>query len=247
MVQGFLMEQDSIIIARLIEENKALAAENAVLRETVARQAAVIKILEERIAELERRLGLNSSNSSKPPSSDGLSKPPAGKNSQHRTRSLRETSLRKPGGQPGHKGETLRQSAEPDTIIDHFPEQCGGCGLPLATPESTGYQARQVFDLPEPTPLEVTEHRAHDCRCGQCGHETRASFPQEVAAPVQYGARIKAIVVYLLHFQMIPEDRLATLMKDLFGVGLVPATIARMSRNCAGRLQDIADWILTQV
>ncbi len=81
------------------------------------RHAAEIAALTARIAELERRLGLNSRNSGKPPSSDGLKKPP-------RTRSLRQPSGRKPGGQKGHKGETLRQVAEPDATVDHYPGAC---------------------------------------------------------------------------------------------------------------------------
>src|SRR5437868_15057709 len=71
-----------------------------------------------------------------------------------------------------------------------------------------------------------------------CGAHTRAGFPDGVNAPVQYGPRIAAFVVYLLHYQLLPEDRLAELMADLFGVKLVAATIARMSRTCAARLQD---------
>jgi transposase len=70
------------------------------------------------------------------------------------------------------------------------------------------YSARQVFDLPSPQPLVVTEHRAHDCRCAACGAKTRAPFPDGVNAPVQYGARITAFVIYLLHYQLLPEDRL---------------------------------------
>ena len=80
-------------------------------------QEAQIAALMARVAELERRLGLNSSNSGKPPSSDGLKKPA-------RVASLRERSNKKPGGQQGHEGETLRQSAEPDEIVDHFPPIC---------------------------------------------------------------------------------------------------------------------------
>ncbi|MBF0245335.1 MAG: IS66 family transposase [Planctomycetes bacterium] len=231
------------IVVRLTGDNKTFVAENAALKEIDARQASIIVVLEGRIAELERRIGLNSSNSGKPPSSDGLNKPPVGENNNRRTRSLRESSGRKSGGQKGHPGKTLCQSAEPDTVVDHFPDSCGRCGSPLKDTVSTCYQARQVFDLPDPRPLGVTEHRAHDCRCGECGYNTRASFPKDVMAPVQYGARIRAIVVYLLHFQMLPEDRLAVLMKDLFGVGLVPATIARMSRGCAMRFQGVVDWI----
>jgi transposase len=70
---------------------------------------------------------LNSSNSGKPPSSDGLNKPKREK----RTRSLREASGKPPGGQKGHKGETLRQVAEPDRTVDHVPGTCAGCGSAL--------------------------------------------------------------------------------------------------------------------
>jgi len=194
-------------------------------------QAAEIAALKARVAELERRLGLNSSNSGKPPSSDGLKKPP-------RTRSSREPSGKKPGGQKGHKGETLRQVAEPDHVVDHYPSSCTACGVTVTPAMSAGHSARQVFDLPEPRPLVVTEHRAHDCVCAGCGAHTRASFPDGVNAPVQYGPRIAAFVVYLLHYQLLPEDRLAELMADLFGIRIVAATIARMGRNCAARLQD---------
>ena len=76
----------------------------------VAAQAAEIAALKARLAELERRLGLNSSNSGKPPSSDGLKKPPRAA----RTKSLRGPSNRPSGGQKGHKGETLEQVAAPD-------------------------------------------------------------------------------------------------------------------------------------
>ena len=222
--------------AALVEENARLRAENAALKETIA-------VLLARVAELERRLDLNSSNSGKPPSSDGLHKP----RREPRTRSLRERSGKPPGGQKGHKGETLRQVDAPSHTVEHYPEACPGCGSALSGAMSTGYGARQVFDLPEPRPLTVTEHRAHTCRCGHCGRLTRANFPDEVTAPVQYGPRIAAVVVYLLHYQLLPEDRLAEAMADLFGVRLVAATIARMSRTCAGRAHGFADAVGARV
>ncbi len=206
----------------------------------VTAQAAEIATLKAQIAELERRLGLNSSNSGKPPSSDGLNKP-------LRVKSLREPSGKKTGGQKGHKGETLRQVAEPDTIVDHFPPACATCGLALTPDMATSHSARQVFDLPTPAPLVVTEHRAHDCCCADCGAQTRAAFPEGVNAPVQYGPRLGAIVVYLLHYQLLPEDRLAQLMSDLFGVKLVPATIARMSQACAKRFRGFAEAVCERV
>lgn len=197
----------------------ALRAENAALKA--------------RMAELERRLELNSSNSGKPPSSDGLKKPA-------RVRNLRERSGKKPGGQMGHKGETLRQVTDPDVVVDHYPPACSTCGVGLDLETSVGHSVRQVFDLPEPQPLVVTEHRAHDCQCTACGAKTRAPFPDGVNAPVQYGARITAFVIYLLHYQLLPENRLAALMADLFGVKVAAATIARMSRTCAERLRGFA-------
>jgi transposase len=201
----------------------------------VQAQAGEISVLKGRIAELERQLGLNSSNSSKPPSSDGLKKKPA-----RRTSSLRERSGKKPGAQPGHRGETLRQAANPDNIVDHRPEVCSGCGGALG-PETAGdYTARQVFDLPEPKPLIVTEHRAFACRCAACGQTTRQAFPEEVKAPVQYGPRIAAFVVYLQTYQLLPEDRLVELMAVILGVKLCAGTIGNMSRACAARLGDFA-------
>ena len=206
----------------------------------IAAQAAQIAALTARIAELERRLGLDSSNSGKPPSSDGLKKPV-------RVRSLREPSGKGPGGQKGHRGETLRQVQRPDLIVDHYPQACARCGMALTTGMGIGHAARQVFDLPEPRPLVVAEHRAHTCCCASCGARTKAAFPAAVVAPVQYGPRIGAVVVYLLHAHFLPEDRLAELMGDLFGVRLVPATIARMSRSCADRLQSFVQAVCDHV
>jgi len=201
---------------------------------------ALLLAQEARIAELERRLGLNSSNSGKPPSSDGLKKPP-------RTSSLRERSGKRTGGQKGHPGETLRGRQTPDAFIDHYPPSCAACGAPLTEAMATDFVARQVFDLPEPQPLIVTEHRAHVCRCVACGSQTRASFPAWVTAPVQYGKRIGALVVYLLHYQLLPEKRLAMLMADLFGVHLVTATLARISQDCAERFQGFAAAVRDRV
>ena len=206
----------------LIALVQALLADNAALKA--------------RIAELERRLGLNSANSSKPPSSDGMKKPA-------RAASLREASGKKPGGQKGHKGETLRQSADPDEIVDHFPPICSGCGAALTQSMARDHTARQVHDLPEPRPLVVTEHRAHVCGCAGCGAQTRASFPDGVNAPVQYGARIAAFVIYLMHQQLLPQKRLVALMSDLFGVWVAAATLESMSRACAARLTGFAQTV----
>jgi transposase len=226
-------------------EQPTIAALRAHIEHLITQNALLIgerQALLARVAELERRLGLNSS-------SDGLKKPP-------RVSSLREPSGKPTGGQNGHPGETLRRVEKPDATIDHYPPACTGCGKPLTPahvlgPSSrgtaTGHVARQVFDLPKPRPLIITEHRAHACRCAACGTQTRAAFPEGVTAPVQYGQRIAAFVLYLLHYQLLPEKRLAVLMADLFGVKLVTATIARISQDCAERFQGFAEALRDHV
>ena len=229
------LDSDSHVAARLKPDGPlSPEAVIAALQEQNAALSALVAALQARVAELERQLGLNSGNSGKPPSSDGLKKKPA------RISSLRERSGKKTGGQKGHPGKTLSRVETPDATIDHFPATCSGCGDALTGAMATGHTARQVFDLPDPQPLTVTEHRAHACLCGNCGAETRAAFPEDVTAPVQYGARLAAIVVYLSHYQLLPEKRLAALMADLFGVHLVTATIAGMSQACAARFQGFA-------
>ena len=219
----------------LVRENAALERENATLRA--------------RIAELERSAALDSTTSSKPPASDGLRKKSG---TQRRTRSQRGKSGRPSGGQPGHKGTTLARTESPDHVVDHDPSACSGCGAPLS--DADRHRApvcRQVFDVPEPRPLEVTEHRAHRCLCGACATVTGAVFPDGVTAPVQYRPRITAWVSCLLYAQFVPEKRLAELMSDLFAVSISTATITAMGRRTARRfepfLAHVADVIRTAV
>lgn len=191
---------------------------------------------EARIKELERRLGLDSSNSGKPPSSDGYGKKP-------RRTNLREQTGKKSGGQDGHEGKTLRQTATPDKIVDHCPPVCTGCGQALGLEHATSHRKRQVFDVPKACPIEVTEHRAHWCRCPGCGEETAAAFPDGVLGLAQYGTNVVALVIYLQHWQLLPEDRVAELLRDVFGVDLSCATIAAMAQRKAEEWEGLATHI----
>ena len=130
-----------------------------------------IAALKQENAELRRQLGKNRSNSSKPPSSDGLAKKPriAG--------SLRGVSGKTSGGQAGHKGGTLRQTDKPDIIQKHTATNCAHCRAKLNAAMATGIEKRQVFDMPEPR-LEVTEHQAQIYECGACHGETRQRSPK---------------------------------------------------------------------
>lgn len=78
----------------------------------------------------------------------------------------------------------MRQVAAPNHVLDHYPDHCPSCEAPLTPDMATAYSARQVFDLPEPQPLVVIEHRAHICCCGRCGEATRAAFSEGGTAPV---------------------------------------------------------------
>ena len=154
--------------------------------------------LEKRIEELEARLKMNSRNSSKPPSSDGLNKPSP--------KSLREQSGRTTGGQPGHEGKTLEQVPNPDQSQELKLECCPDSGLALGEEQIVGTIKRQVFDLPSPR-LEVTEYVASIYQLNN-GKRVSACFPEGVDRAVQYGFRFQAWLVYLSDYQMIPLRRI---------------------------------------
>jgi transposase len=200
----------------------------------VASQATVITALQAEVAELKRQLGQNSSNSSKPPSSDSPFTKPAPK-------SLRRRSGRKPGGQSGHPGSTLAQVADPDETLRHEPGPCNGCGAELSAAVQVGVERRQVFDLP-PIRVRVTEHQLITRRCG-CGTSTCATAPAGVAAPVQYGPQIAAIVIYLYVGQFLSRKRTAQALAELFGTPVSEATVATMTRRAAQGLTGFLDQV----
>jgi len=193
----------------------------------VAAQERIIAQLQARIAELERQLAASSRNSSRPPSSDGLDKPAP--------KSLRGRSGRKPGGQPGHEGRTLRQVEKPDEVVVHEPGACAGCGADLpADGEPVRVFCRQVFDIPKIN-VRVVEHQLVARRC-RCGTLTCAAGPAGAPAPVQYGPHAAAIAVYLCLGQHLPIERTAGLLAEVFGTPMSPGTVAAWTARAAGGL-----------
>ncbi|MCA9925825.1 MAG: IS66 family transposase, partial [Anaerolineales bacterium] len=160
------------------------------------------------IQKLRDELAKNSRNSGKPSSSDGLKKP--------RTRSLRQKGQGPLGGQPGHKGNTLKMVDEPDDVIWHSVTNCPHCQTDLSDMEPVGYEKRQVFDVP-PIRLEVTEHQAEVKRCPGCGQQVKGTFPTNVTQPTQYGPRLKAQAGYLNNYHFIPLERTEELLTDFYG------------------------------
>jgi transposase len=200
-------------LAAAEDRTASLAAENAELRADNA--------------DLRARLAQDSSNSSKPPSQDGLKPAP---------RPLRRRSGRKPGGQVGHKGATLEMVDNPDRVEDHRPASCAHCGEELGEGAAqAGFERRQVFDIP-PVQVEVTEHRLHSARCAACGKTTKAEPPSGARAQVQYGPNLLAFAVYLSCYQHIPFKRAAELVADFFGCALSPATVLKAAEQAAARV-----------
>lgn len=212
----------------LQDEIVQLKRENAELRLALNEALETIK-------ELKAQLGQNSRNSNWPSSRD--------KGKKRRTKSLRQKSDKKAGGQPGHEGHTLGFSAEPDRIERHRPERCVHCQELLSTDRrAKSIQRRQVVDIP-PLQLEVVEHQVETLVCDCCGRETSGEFPSDVTNPVQYGPRIKALTVYLKHEHFIPYDRTQHFLSDLFGATISPGTLQNIVHQAAHRLQAVTEKI----
>ena len=180
----------------------------------------------------------NSQNSSRPPSSDF---PKLAK-----TQSLREPTLKKPGGQPGHEGSTLRMVATPDITEQHTPFYCICCGEDLSSQKGCLAGKRQVIDLPPIIPI-VTEHQLFDKRC-KCGHINKASYPVGVTAPVSYGENVQALIAYLSVRQFIPIKRLSEFMSDAFGVpvstGGIDYILNKMTKKASVVYESIRQDVL---
>lgn len=220
-----------------------LETENAALRARVAELNDQVGALAGKLADLEKLLGRNSSNSSKPPSTD----PGTAKNArpENANRAARRAMARKQGKQPGAPGSTLSQIAEPDEVVTHRPTRCRGCEGPLDDAVVVATSSRQVFDVPDPT-VFVVEHRAEKRRCA-CGCETTAVFPPEATAPACYGPSIKAHALYLMCAQHLPRERCAQTLADLFGVTVSAGTLDNWMREAAAALVGFLATVTNQL
>lgn len=200
-------QKDELIVA-LFAQVQALIAQQAVLVE--------------RIAQLEGRLAKNSKNSSKPPSSDGLSKPAP--------KSLRQPGQHPNGGQKGHSGTTLRQSAQVDeTIAYQADTRCSACHLGMLDHKVA--ETRQVFELPK-LGIRTVAHQQIRSTC-TCGAVHLGAWPVGINAAAQYGASVKAMAVHLNQHHLVPLARTVALMQDLYGAHLSQASIQSFAQEAA--------------
>ena len=120
---------------------------------------------------------------------------------------------------------------QPDHTIVHSVDACQQCGHSLESVAAVDCRRRQVVDIP-PMQLEVTEHRAETKCCPGCGCRSEATFPESVKTSVQYGVRIKALLVYLNQYQLLPYDRTCQLVEDLFSRTISQGTLYNWNLTC---------------
>ncbi len=197
-------------------------------KKTILSQAEHISALEDKIAVLEGRLKKDSSNSSKPPSSDGFKKP--------RTFSTREKSGRKPGGQKGHIGRTIRVDAEEKKVIDRKEGVCPCCCGGIEFDER--YQSKSIVDIR--VTLIVTEEHAYSGKCRECGKPFQAEFSSKFTAPVKYGDNISALIAMCNEYGNVPDKKTAEIVSSLCGdrIRVSPGTVVNIRTALAGNLNS---------
>lgn len=217
----------SFVPTSLEEALQVIAAQAA----TIAGQAATIRALEERLAKLEARLSQDSSNSSKPPSTDSPFKRPPPKS----------PTGRRPGGQVGHPGHH-RELATPTHHVSVNATHCAHCGVALPPDSEIGdswvHQVSDVVFQPKVTQFDMKNHR-----CTACRKVTHAELPAGTTGA--FGADLEAIIATLTVRFHVSRLDVVELCRTLFGitisVGSVQATCERMSASVASTVQTIAD------
>jgi len=212
-------ELEQVDKGSLIEMVLGLTVRVQELGSIVLKQAEALQALQDQLAK-------NSSNSSKPPGSDGLQKP--------RTRNLRQRAGRKVGGQPGHAGQTLEAVAEPTHVELHRLNQCPHCQCDLSAVALFAQGQRQVFDIPA-VQIEITEHQVEIKNCPCCHKCVSAAYPEGVTQRVQYGMRLQAQASYLNTYQLLPMARTCELLGDFYNHTPSTAFIGQANQAvCAG-------------
>jgi len=227
------LQQEKIELQQtLLEQQETLLNQQHALIEGLHTQ---VGLLEEQVQVLQERLTKDSHNSHLPPSSDRFHRQP---------KSLRKPSSKRPGGQSGHAGNTLLLSPTPDQVIVHTVEQCQHCQRDLREVENLQVERRQVLDLP-PRRVVVIEHQAQQKCCPTCQQVSVAPFPLDVRAPVQYGAALGAVGVYLVQQQLLPYERACEVIEDLLGPSMSVGTLQGLVGRCAEQLEAVEQQIKT--
>jgi transposase len=221
------MTFEHINVEEAVKKVKDLLAEDVNISPALKASIDVLLLL---ISILVNRLGLNSKNSSKPPSTD-----------PNRIKQPRTKADRKPGGQPGHDGNTLRKVDNPDEIKEIPVDKST---LPIGQYHQAGYESRQVIDIDIAT--VVTEWRAEILEDDQ-GNRYIAPFPEGVTRPVQYGIGVKVNAVYMSQYQLIPYNRIEDHFSDQMQIPISAGSIHNFNQDAFERLESFDSWVKDQL
>ena len=195
----------------------------------------ITMVLMEKVAELERKLNMNSTNSSKPPSSDQWTKPKS-----------RETkSEKKPGGQPGHKGHGLKIEREPDETVKLKALVCEQCGKDISESEGCICDVRFKIDVKIETKL--IKYEQYKVVCPFCENINQKDFPENVNSTLQYGESVRALSVLFTNYAMVGYDKTHKIMNDVFGIPIKASTIANHTKDFADKCTPILAEICGQL
>jgi len=231
------LTSEEIIIAQA-QQIKRLEENIKDLTQTIDELNLIINGLKQVIIELNEKSGQNSRNSSKPPSSDGLTKPSP--------KSLRKPSGKKAGGQKGHSGKYLTAIAEPDEIIKHMPSGCFNCPLQDSCKNIANiHETRHIIDAV--VNVKIIAHQTLEINCPLQRKMQQGIFPDNIKAPVQYGTNIQALAVTLNTVGAVSVNRTHEIMSSLFNIPISTGAISAMVSRCAAGLEDTVEHIREEI
>lgn len=245
------------------EELSTCKSDNAAFKRNSTRQNLTIKrITQERDqfekevkalrSELEKLGGKyvekDSSNSDTPPTKQSIKKQIV-----QRTKSLRQPSGKKPGGQEGHEGHSISKTQTPDGTEEHKVKVCPHCGCAiLDDAEQTCIKSTQVIDITGPMSLPyVTEHKAYSTVCPHCHKTVKGASPTGNCKKTMYGPKLQTLVVYLSVVQSIPYNRIEEIVKEIFMVssfseGSIKNILKKNKQKATPIYDSILDYIEKQ-
>jgi len=192
-----------------------------------------VETLTKEVAELKEQINQNSTNSSKPPSSDGLKKPPV--------KSLREESGKKAGGQKGHRGHGLKIEREPDKVVKIEPINCYVCGFDLSAAEKYRSDTRYVYDVE--IEIKLIKYEIMGAECYNCGAVTIAKAPVECKSTINYGNMTRSLCVVLTNYANVSIEKTHKILRDLIGMPISGGTIKNIQREFAGKTDNVVGEI----
>jgi len=208
-----------------------LLRENTELKKALKESVAIIEQLQKEILGLRTEIqflknGRNSSTSSTPGSQD------YGRSNQYNSR---KKSSRKPGGQKGHKGSSLKMATTPDEIKKYIPQYCSVCGEEFTSESVFALNNRKQEIVIPPLRPSYVEHQSYSCTCGKCGAKTTSRLPSYLKSNIQYGEDIQSLITYLSVYQYMPSNRIKSYLQDIMGLEISEGTIYNILESMSSK------------